>query len=387
MSVFGFRKPQETRSAVVLPTGPLSLSGGLMPEVNAASSMQVVAVRSVVDFIASMVSELPLDVFRGKGTQRTEVTPPAYLLDPAGDGSGYEDWCYQLLISWLLRGNAYGDVGALTNTGLVTQLTWLYPDDVRGVQRSDGSIYWTANGREIPGLHHRRVNAVPGRVLGLSPVEFHATTLGLSIASGRFGADWFTNGAHPGGLLTNEQELDADQAKVAKERFKNSTQVSGEPVVLGKGWDYKQIQVNPDESQFLETQRYTEGQCARIFGPGLAEVFGYESGDSMTYGNVVERRSDVLVFSLNKWARRVERVLTSMLPRPQYAKFNRDALLEATTLARYQAHAIALENGFKVINEVRQDEDMPEVEWGDVPHEIALTGATKKTGGGNGNSQ
>ena len=381
MGLFQWRRPVEQRS-VVLPTGPFSATG-LTPEVTAATSLQVVAVRSVVDFIASMVSELPLDVFRGKGVNRREMAVPDHLQDPAGDGSGYEDWTYQLLMSWLLRGNAYGEVQALSNAGLVTQLSWLYPDDVRGVQRSDGTVEWTVNGRSAPGLQHRRVNSVPGRVLGLSPVEFHATTLGLSLSSSRFGADWFDQGAHPGALLTNDQALDASQAKVAKQRFREATRTSGEPLVLGKGWDYKQIQVAPEESQFLETQRYTEGQCARIFGPGLAEVFGYESGDSMTYANVVERRSDVLVFSLNKWARRVERVLTSMLPGQQYAKFNRDALLEATTLARYQAHAIALQNGFKVVNEVRADEDMPEVAWGNEP--FKPLSAAGQTGGGNGN--
>jgi hypothetical protein len=34
------------------------------------------------------------------------------------------------------------------------------------------------------------------------------------------------------------------------------------------------------------------------------------------------------------------------VPRGQYVKFNASALLRTDTLNRYQAHAIALENGF-----------------------------------------
>mgnify|MGYP000337759571 FL=1 len=112
-------------------------------------------------------------------------------------------------------------------------------------------------------------------------------------------------------------------------------------------------------------QGHSEAQCARIFGPGVAEILGYESGGSMTYSNVTERRADLLVLALNRWIRRVERILSSLLPNPQYVRMNRAALLESTTLARYQAHALA--GPWKAINEIRDDEDMAPVPWGDKP--------------------
>jgi phage portal protein BeeE len=137
---------------------------------------------------------------------------------------------------------------------------------------------------------------------------------------------------------TRKPSLDQTQAKVAKERFLAALRGTREPVVLGKGWKYQQVQVSPEESQFLATQGYTEAQCARIFGPGFAEVLGYESGGSMTYANVESRSAHLLVYSLNKWFTRLERLLTEMLPRPQYARINRDAMLQSTTLDRYRAH-------------------------------------------------
>ena len=71
---------------------------------------------------------------------------------------------------------------------------------------------------------------------------------------------------------------------------------------------------------------------------------------------------------------------------PQYVKLNRDALLQSTTLARYEAHAIALEKQFKTVNEVRDDEDMPPVAWGDKPLEPKPGAApAKPTDGGDGN--
>lgn len=357
---------------------------------NTATSLQSIAVRSAADLVASLVSELPADVYRGKGRDKTEVSMPGYLEDPAGDGNGRQDWLYQVLMSWLLRGNGYGEALDWGRNGLFpTQVSWFYPDDCSGYLDGDGRVQWLVSGKEIPAdrFVHRRVNPVPGRVLGLSPIAAHAASIGLSITSTRFGLQWFRDGAHPSGMLTNdEDELTPTTAREAKDRFVAALRGSREPIVLGKGWSFKEIQVAPEESQFLETQGWTEAQCARIFGPGIAEVLGYETGGSMDYSNVVDRRADVLVFSVDRWINRAERLLTWMLPRPQYVKLNRDALLQSTTLARYQAHAIALDKQFKTVNEVRDDEDLPPVTWGDKPLEPKPGAApAKPTDGGDGN--
>lgn len=392
MGVFSTR-PQAARGearSFVVPIGTVS-DDGFMPNLGAAeTSLQSIAVRSAVDLIASTVSEFPVDVYRGSGPARTQVATPSYLLDPGGDGHGLQDWIYQLVESWLLRGNAYGDILDTAPTGYVTQCSWFYPDDVRPSMGSDGRVTWVANGREIPTARflHRRVNPVPGRVLGLSPIEFHAATIGVTLSSTRFGASWFRDSATPGGLLVNsETDIDPAVADIAKQRFLAALRGRREPVVLGRGWDYKQVQISPEESQFLETQGFTEAQCARMFGPAVAEILGYETGGSMTYANVVDRRADLLVLTVNKWVNRVERVLSAMLPRPQYARLNRDAILQATTLQRYQAYAVALDKQFRTVNEVRDDEELPPVSWGDEPNKPAPTPTTgtPTPDGGNGN--
>lgn len=347
---------------------------------SAESSLQSIAVRGATDLIASLASELPIHVYSGQGSDRKERTAPSYLLDPGGDGQGLADWSYQALMSWLLRGNLYGDV-LDTRPGYPTQIQLHHPDDVHGWLDEDGKVHWSAAGREVNPARwlHRRVNPIPGRVLGLSPISWHASTIGLSISSVRFGEAWFRDGAHPSALLTNEEaDLDQPQARIAKQRFLAALRGTREPVVLGKGWKYQQIQISPEESQFLSTQGYTEAQCARIFGPGLAEVLGYESGGSLTYANVESRSAHLLVYTLNKWLRRLERLLSSMLPRPQYVHIDRDGLLQSTTLERYRAHASALTHRWKTVNDVRQEENLPDVAWGDEPN--TTTGASSANG-------
>jgi HK97 family phage portal protein len=378
------RPALEARSTVRIPHYGVSVGPSSYASVDVTSgetAMQSVAVRAAVDLLCSLSSELPFDVYRGHGPDRQHQKTPSYLLDPAGDGHGLQDWCYQALESWLLRGNLFGDVLARSGQyGFPTQVALQHPDDVSGSIDYDGKISWRVNGREVDrpaDFLHRRANAVPGRVLGLSVISAHASQMGLSLTTTQFGLQWFQDGAHPGGMLVNEEvdlnDASGDKARAVKDRFLAALRGTREPLVMGKGWKYQQVQIAPEESQFLQTQQWTASECARIFGPGVAEVLGYGSGSGsgdLTYTNRVERSADLLQFALNKWLRRLERLLGEMLPSAQYVRIDRDALLEMTTLDRYKAHEIALRNGFRVIDEVREDEDLRPVPWGKKPFSL-----------------
>ncbi|WP_329114455.1 phage portal protein [Streptomyces sp. NBC_01353] len=344
------------------------------------ASLQKVAVWAAVNLIASLTATLPVDVYEGEGPARKKLPLPKVLVDPAGDGYGRVDWTYQYMLSVLLRGNTYGKIADRDRMAHPTQIVLYHPDEVQGWRdQQSGLPQWRVCGETVDDddMWHQRAYSVPGRLLGLSPVAFHAQTIGLGIAALRFGVQWFEDGAHPSGLLTNDNALDAKQAKTAKDRFMAALRGSREPVVLGQGWKYQQIQVAPDESQFLETQKYTSAECARIYGPGMPEILGYDTGGSMTYANVEQRSLDLLTYTLDPWLVRTEGMWTSLLPDAQYVKVNRAALSRTDLLTRYRAHALALQNKFKVANEVRDLEELPPVPWGTEP--LDLTGAA---GGG-----
>ncbi|MFI0825718.1 phage portal protein [Streptomyces roseolus] len=341
----------------------------------AESSLQKVAIWAAVNLIASLTATLPVDVYEGTGAAQREVPAPRVLLDPAGDGYGRIDWTYQYMLSLLLRGNSNGKVAGRDRLGNPTQIVLYHPDQVQGWRdEKTGLPQWRVAGQTVDDasdMWHQRVYSVPGRLMGLSPVAFHAQTIGLGISALRFGSQWFADGAHPTGLLVNENALDAKQARTAKDRFMAALRGTREPVVLGQGWKYQQIQVAPEESQFLETQKYTSADCARIYGPGLPEILGYDTGGSMTYANVEQRSLDLLTYTLDPWLVRVENMWTELLPGEQYARINRGALARTDLLTRYRAHALALQNRWKVVNEVREIEDMRPVAWGDTPTEAA----------------
>lgn len=363
----------EERAAYLIPSLPLP-SGTFSDfgPVTGTTAVQAVAIRTTQDLIASLASELPVHVFTGRGQSRREVPTPANILDPGGDDTGTEDWIYRLVTSWLSAGNQMGTAVAWDGFGRARQVDLVNTADVTATV-VDGAPKWWISGKPVEGdalrnFVHWRVNPVAGRLLGLSPIEQHAATIGVALSATRFGRQWFSDGAHPSGLMRNTvKDLSPTEAEDAKRRILEKSRGMREPLVMGRGWEWADIQVSPEESQFLETQKFTAAECARIYGPGFAEILGYETGGSMTYANIVDRRQDLLVLSMNKWLRRVERVLSSLVPRPQYVQLNRDALLESTTLQRYQAHTEAISAGWKLRSEVREIEGLPPIQGIDDP--------------------
>lgn len=371
MSVFGGPRGDvvdETRGTYFAPAPPAYIGSSASPVVTTTSAAQSIAIRSTTDLIASLGSELPIKVFTKKNGKQVEVDVPSNLEDPGGDGRGREDWGYRVFNGWLYAGNTFGDAVEWRGSTLWT-CDLINPNQV-SPSVVDGQAKWYINGREVTkpkNFLHWRVNPVPGYLLGLSPIEQAAANIGVSLATTRFGREFFTDGLHPGGLITNElTDLDDEQVVVTKNRVQANKGMR-EPLVLGKGWKWQDVQVTPEESQFIETQGWSEAQCARIYGPGFAEILGYETGQKMTYNNVVERRQDLLVLGVNRWFRRYERILSLFVPKGQWVELTRDALLETTTLQRYQAHASALRAGWKVPNEVREIENLEPTEWGKQP--------------------
>lgn len=360
------------------PILPNSLAGGqTFARVDLSvteASLQKVAVWACVNLVRTIAELLPLECFIGTGEDRRQVDLPRFLTDISGDGFGLADWGSQVLYSEMLRGNAVGSVLSRDNTGRPTQIMLHHPDQTSAYRDArSGKVEWRVNGQLQPtaDIWHRRVNPVPGHLLGLSPIAMHVLTISSGIAAMRFGAQFFEDGAHPSGILTYDKDIDNTKAETAKQRFVTALRGKREPVVLGNGWKYQAIQIAPNESQFLELNNYTGAECCRIFGPALAEVFGYETGNSLTYANIEQRSLDLLTYAADPWLVRLEKYVTDLMSAQRYVEFNRKKLLKSDLLSRYQAHQIALRNRFMVPNEVREEEGMPPLPGGDQPLPIS----------------
>lgn len=382
--------PVERRDAFPIPSIPPNSEQGAfslrrVDLSRADSALQKVAVFSAVSLIASISSTLPMRVY---GSDGRELPIPSWLADiggagdDGGPGYGLRDWLWQVAYSMALTGNVVGRViDRDPRYGRPRVVDLAHPDEVR-VHRDQatGRPVWRVRSSEVPSsdIWHRRAFPTPGRILGLSPIVQHALTIGLGISAAQFGAQWFADGAHPSAILTNPnlREIGQQEARTIKDRFLSAIRGTREPAVLVNGWEYKPVQISPGESQFLETQKYTAAECARIYGPGMPEILGYESGNGMTYTNVEQRSLNLLTYTLDPWLVRIEEAVSSLLPVDWTFRFERKGLLRTDALTRFRIHEIALRNSVETVNEVRALEGLAPVPWGDDPRPNTTTAPT-----------
>lgn len=312
-----------------------------------------------VRVLADAVASLPLQAFRQVGDIRQQITDPQLIRQPASRGTLFQ-WLHQCVVSLCLRGNAYGLIVARDGFGFPTLVEWLHPDEVYVDETHPAfpRYYWL--GHEVPAedILHIPWFVLPGRVVGLSPVAAFAASIGVGLSATSYGRDWFDAGGVPPGTFKNTQKtITQDQADEIKERLTSAIR-SRNPIVYGADWDFTAIPVSPEESQFIETMRINATQMAAIFGVDPEEVGG-ERGGSLTYNNLEQDSARFVRRTLRPWLVRLESVFSSLLPDRQYVRFNIDAVVRADLKTRYEAHHLALTDGWRTKDEVRALEDLP----------------------------
>lgn len=361
----------------LIPTRPPFATAGV--PVTPLTAITKVPLLSAVNLVADMPSILDAAVFTGQGGTRRKVAMPGNIEDPEGNGYGLADFAYKYLACRMLRGNVFIRVNSVDSSGRPDVVTLLDPDTVvvkRDVRTGQVKFYTTEGNPMLPflqqpvgGIIHRRAFPQPGQVLGLSVIANHARTLGLSLAAEQFGTDFFGDGAHPSSILSTEQPVTEDQARTIKQRFVNAIRGGREPAVLGAGVKYTQVQIAPNESQFLDVQKFTAAEQCRMVGPGVAEMLGYETGGKLTYQNVQSRSLHLLIYTVDKWLKDFERCLSDMfVARSQHIEFDRSGILRMTPNDRWTVHHQELQDAALTINEVRAEEGLSPVPWGDEPY-------------------
>lgn len=332
------------------------------------TAMQHLTVWSCVSIISDAVGMLPLHAYRPGptvGSAPTRIETPRVMLQPHAELDRYE-WDVRMLWSLLMRGNAYGwIIERDPRTFAPTQIEPVHPDSVRIVRdpQTFAVSYVVGQSRPVEvspnDMMHVRGLVLPGSTAGLSPVEYARQTIGIGLSATEFGARLFGDGGFPGGVLSAEGNLDADTAAEYQDRWEEAHGGRSRRVaVLGGGLKWQAVQLAPEESQFLETRKFTRSEIA-----GFYRVPPHLIGDvdrSTSWGTGIEEQgSQFVTFTLGPWLHRLELAWTRQFaPVGIYARYNADALLRGKTLERFQAYTLARQGGWMNVDDVRAKEEM-----------------------------
>jgi HK97 family phage portal protein len=302
--------------------------------------------------------------------QATPLDPPQILTKPGSD-MRMSEFTYAVWVSKLLRGNAFGMIAARDGrTGRPSQIELQHPDQMRvrklqydTVDQKAGEYEYRLRGQVVDpaSVWHDAIYRMPGSRIGMSVIRYAAKGIKTGQAAEQFGLDYFTDGGHPTAILTNKNanKIAQEQAQKVKDAFIAALHGSREPMVMGGGWEYQQIQISPEESQFLNTQAVSGEKVCRFFGMKPQHIGIAPSGSSLTYANLEDNLADFLTFPLTPWIVNWEEVLAELTPIGQYVRCDTAPLLRTDMLSRFTAYHMMIGSRMATQDEARAMEDMP----------------------------
>jgi HK97 family phage portal protein len=213
-------------------------------------------------------------------------------------------------------------------------------------------------------LTHIPFLALPGIVLGLSPLGALSQTLGFSKDLHEYAGNIYTDGAYPSGYLSTDQILPDTIADKMKQRWvAKFGKAAREPAVLSGGLKYNPLVINPVDAEFVEAFNLSVQDIARGFGVP-SSFMGVSSGDSLTYTTDESEIKRFKTTTLTAYTGPIEDALTNDRgPTGEKYRFNYATLERADTSSRFAAYAVAQMksdgSGWLTVEEIRAMEGLP----------------------------
>ena len=337
--------------------------------VNPQTAMQSAAVYSCVKVLAESIGMLPINLYKasGKSLVLADDHPLYYLLhDQPNDYQTIVEFLEMLVISLCLRGNAYAWINR-TRSGRVVELIPLHPDMVRAEMTNASSVNYqvTLPDGTLKTFSTGEIFHVKGLTLngyiGISPIAYARESIGLALATEKFGSQLFRNGAKMGGVLEHPGKLSTEAYNRLKASFDDahSGENAHKTALLEEGMKFSKVAMTADDSQFLETRKYQRSEIAAVF-----RVPPHMIGDleRATFSNIEQQSLEFVQYSLMPWLTRIEKAIKRDLfsKEDKKAKLNVKcdiaALLRGDAAARASYYNSGIMSGWLTRNEARQSE-------------------------------
>lgn len=310
---------------------------------------------------ASLISSMPVDVYRRREGVAVEVPKPPVLVAPWSYAEGHPesiaDWMYSSQVALESYGNSVGVIHARDSLGLPSQIELIEPQHVRFVVRRRRIIEYRIHGEVVPAVNvwHERMYGAP---VGLSPIAHAALTRFGADMAAQFAAAWFGGDAIPNAILRNsERTVSQDAATEIKGRFRDSV-ATGDLFVVGKDWEYNPIQAKAVESAFIDMMDLSDVQLCRFFGVPAAEVDVAVKSSTINYANIQQANLQLLVKHLGPAVDRREDALSTLTSRPRFVKLNRSSLLAMDDKTRAEVNKLRIDSKTLTPSEARTKEDL-----------------------------
>ncbi len=366
-----------------------TIAGPVVTEETAYENQALLRAHQIV---ASTIAGSPLHVYeRDAEGNRHQVRDPreAYLWErPNPEMTRMKFW--ETLIGHELTGNAYIYV-VPNGLGDPLEMWPLEPKRVRVARDADGTKIYAVDGKE----KHTDFRA-GGRIVhvagfgrdglrGFNTIRLAAQALGLGKAAEEYAARFFANDMTPGGIITTDQEVSPEEAKILMERWARLHQPMAQKHRIGlmdKGAKFQATSVDPDKAMMIPTRDHQLGEVER--STGVAPHLLADVDRSTSWGAGIEEQGrNTVTYTIQPHTIRFEQAISDDLlkRRNRYMKWELDGLLRGDSTSRAAFYTAMIQAGVYSINDVRRLEDMEKVAVGGDYHLIPLNMARAEDNG------
>lgn len=351
------------------------------------TAMSFHAVFACVTRIAADISKLRIQlVEQDDNGIWNEVMSPAFspvLIKP----NAYQNrikFIEQWILSKLLYGNAYV-LKVRDNRNVVIALHVLHPGKVQPLVTPDGGVYYRVGVDLLAGLEeadgmipaseiiHDTMNALYHPLMGLSPIYAAglAATQGLRIQHNS--ANFFANGARPGGILTAPGVINKETADRLKQHWEaNFTGENiGRVAVLGDGLSYQPMVMNANDAQLIEQLKWSAEMVCSCFQvpPYMVSITPAPTHTNMGaltqqyYNQCLQILIESLELCLDEGLG-----LVNAAGHRYGSQLDLEGLLRMDAPTQYKTYGDGVQAGMLAPNEARKKIDLPPIPGGDSPY-------------------
>lgn len=341
--------------------------------VSETTALTYSAVWAATRIISETIASLPLKVYHktDKGREEGISHQLYYLLHDAPNNTmdtfSFRETMSASLINW---GNAYAELSIAPNNRIVS-MTPLHPSFVEPKWDEDkGELYYIVY--DEPNHKNRVVlrkdmwhitGTLSGEgLIGKGVIRQARESIGMGMATERYGAAFFGNGARPGGVIEHPgtrplSPTAADGLRDHWEKMHQGVGNSHKVAILREGATYKTIGIPPEEAQFLETRVHNISEIARWYRlpPHMLADLSHAA-----YTNIEHESLNFVRYSIMPWLRRIECSINRQLIRDPsyYAEFVVDGLLRGDKKSRTEANVMEFMHGKLTPNEWRAQDNL-----------------------------
>lgn len=373
-------------------------------EVDEWNAMTYSAVWACVRLIAETVGSLPFYLYRHlpDGGKELARDHPLWrvLVDQPNPEMSPMTFHETLEAHVLLWGNSYAQIQR-DGGGRPVALWPFAPNRVKPMRDENGVLYYhytpSAGGQPKDYLA-QDVWHVPGLgfdgIMGYSVISMARQSLSLGLASEKYGASFFGNGAMPKGALKHPGELSEPARINLRRTWEDTHQGTGNAnriAILEEGLDFQQIGISPEDAQFLETRQFQVAEVCRWFNVPPHMIRDLSRS---TNNNIEQQSIDYGTYTIRpRLVRREQETKRKLLlesdQRAFFPKYDMDELLRGDMASRYAAYNIGRLGGWLNSDEIRAKENMNPIPDGKgkeylVPSNMALTNGGKNVNGATG---